>query len=65
MEHKTEEQLVNEANARNIFTPPFIQYRMHTKRLFKLNHLETVVHGFIRFYKEDNLRDFYFTNALS
>ena len=56
------EQDINETNKKVIFSPEFIPYRLHEKKLFNLNHIETLIYGFIRFYLGLENKKFYFTN---
>jgi len=57
-----EEDEVNRENAKAVFTPEFIPYRLNVKEKFDLSHIETLIYGFIRFYKSSSNNRFYFTN---
>lgn len=61
-EQERQDNEVNKANASLIFTPEFIPYRVNIKKRFGLTHIETLLYGFIRFYKTDNSIRFYFTS---
>lgn len=62
-EEEGKDDFANEENAKLVFTPEFIPYRLKIKEAFKLSHVETLIYGFIRFYKINSQNKFYFTNA--
>lgn len=61
-EEERQQRQIDSANASHIFTPEFIPYRVSIKNKFKLSHVETLIYGFVRFYKAESSNKFYFTN---
>lgn len=61
-EEEKQQNEVNASNAKLVFSPEFIPYRMSIKKSFELSHVETLLYGFIRFYKGTSSNRFYFTN---
>lgn len=61
-EEERQELEINKANAKLVFSPEFIPYRINIKKEFELSHLETLLYGFIRFYKTAGSGRFYFSN---
>lgn len=61
-EEEKQNNEINKSNASLIFSPEFIPYRIDIKRKFNLTHIETLLYGFIRFYKSAGNSRFYFTN---
>lgn len=58
-----EDNKINRANAKLIFSPEFIPFRLDIKKKYGLTNIETLVYGFIRFYMSANCgQRFYFTN---
>lgn len=61
-EEEKQQNEINENNAKLIFTPEFIPYRVDIKNAFDLSPIETVIYGFIRFYLARGTNPFYFRN---
>jgi len=61
-EDEKQKHEIDSANAKLVFTPEFIPYRLDIKKKFNLNHVETLIYGFIRFYKSNSSSRFFFTN---
>lgn len=61
-EEEKQQQEIDKANASHIFTPEFNPYRVSVKNAFDLSHVETLIYGFVRFYKSESSNRFYFTN---
>lgn len=61
---KIKQSEINSVNAKSIFTPEHIPFYPAVKRDFGLTMTETLLYGFIRFYRGNKKtgKRFYFTN---
>lgn len=61
-EDEKQENEMNKANAKLVFSPEFIPYYIAEQRKYNLTMVETLVYWFIRFYMKNSQWRFYFTN---
>jgi len=61
-EEEMEENAINRENAKLVFSPEFIPFYRNIQERFELKDTETLIYGFIRFYKTKLSGRFYFTD---
>lgn len=62
-DEEMEQNIINTENAKAVFSPEFIPFYREIQKQFNLSDKQTLVYGFIRFYKATCSTRFYFTDV--